>query len=53
MHPFIVGEVALGSVRDRQATLRLLASLPRLQPADDVEALHLVERHRLFSRGIG
>jgi predicted nucleic acid-binding protein len=30
MHPFVVGEIACGSLKDRQSLLELLHDLPRL-----------------------
>ena len=53
MHPFVLGELALGSVRNRGELLRLLARLPRVVVARDAEVLALIERAGLFGRGIG
>lgn len=52
-HPFVVGELACGSLRGRDAFLRLLAALPAATEATHAEVLQLVERHRLHGRGIG
>lgn len=52
-HPFVVGEIALGSLRDRQLVLESLSSLPQAPLADHGEVLFLVEERRLFSLGIG
>ena len=53
MHPFILGELACGSLRNRDETLRTLAALPRAAVATDDEALVMIERSRLMGRGLG
>jgi len=53
IHPYIVGEIGLGSLRRRGIVLRSLSSLPRASVATDREVLGFVERHALFGRGIG
>ena len=55
MHPFIVGEIACGSlsVGKRAAVLRLLQDLPQALVADDEELLGFVEHHALHGKGIG
>lgn len=53
MHSAVLGEIALGSLRQRDALLRDLADLPRAADAHDHEVLDFVERHRLFGLGIG
>ena len=52
-HPFVVGELALGGLRRREAVLQALLGLPRATVADDSEVLRLVEREQLFGIGIG
>lgn len=52
-HPHVIGEIALGSLRDRQGVLDLLCELPRARVASDEEVFALVERRQLFERGIG
>ena len=53
MHPFVVGELAMGSLADRRLRLRLWAAMPTLPIVPLEEVLMLVERRRLYSRGIG
>ena len=53
MHPFVVGEIACGSLRNRQALLELLQDLPAAVTATDDEALQFIERHALHGKGIG
>ena len=52
-HPFVIGELACGRLRQRRAILALLASLPQLPVAEHEEVLTLVERHSLMGSGIG
>ncbi|HVA13369.1 MAG TPA: type II toxin-antitoxin system VapC family toxin [Stellaceae bacterium] len=52
-HPFVIGELALGNLRQREIVLNALADLPRASVATDAEVLHFIERHALFGRGIG
>ncbi|HWP00816.1 MAG TPA: type II toxin-antitoxin system VapC family toxin [Methylococcus sp.] len=52
-HPFVVGELACGSLRNRAEVLRLLQDLPQTPVARDVEVLFFIEQHRLMGRGIG
>ena len=52
-HPFVIGELACGSLENRRELLELLAALPSTVVATDEEALHLIEQHRLMGRGIG
>ncbi|HEY1931776.1 MAG TPA: type II toxin-antitoxin system VapC family toxin [Acetobacteraceae bacterium] len=53
MHPFVIGELALGSLRHRDAFLSDLADLPRAIAADDNEVLRFIEAEALFNCGIG
>jgi hypothetical protein len=53
IHPFVIGELACGSMRRREAMLDDLGRLPSATTASHKEALHLVERYRLSGRGIG
>lgn len=52
-HPFVVGELALGNLRQREIVLDALLDLPRASVAADAEVLHFIDRHNLFGRGIG
>ena len=52
-HPFVIGELALGSLRQRDAVLAALRGLPSAVVADDAEVAGFIERHRLFGLGIG
>lgn len=52
-HPFIRGELACGTLRNRQEILSLLRDLPQAIVADQDEVLHLIEEHHLMGRGLG
>lgn len=52
-HPFIIGELACGSMIRRSEILQLLRRLPSVPVVENEEAMTFVERHRLMGRGIG
>ena len=53
MHPHVLGEIALGSLKNRRTVLPLLENLPQAPTAADRDVQTLIERRRLFGRGIG
>jgi predicted nucleic acid-binding protein len=53
VHPFVIGEIALGSLARREQTLRNLRRLPGAVTASDAEAMSLIEREQLLGLGIG
>jgi predicted nucleic acid-binding protein len=53
MHPAVIGEIALGSLRQRDLVLRMLAQLPQAITAGDAEVLRWIDAARLWGRGIG
>ena len=53
VHPFVIGEIACGDLRNRRVIVALLRRLPEVQKATDDEALAFVERRSLSGRGIG
>jgi len=53
IHPFVIGELALGSLAARKSTLLTLNDLPRLETAMEYEVLRFIETHALFGIGIG
>jgi hypothetical protein len=52
-HPFVTGEIALGSLKQRQTVLAALANLPQALVANDGEVLHFIDRNNLAGLGIG
>jgi predicted nucleic acid-binding protein len=53
MHPFVLGELACGSLHKRASILSDLGELPMAISADHGEVLEFLERHRLYAKGIG
>jgi predicted nucleic acid-binding protein len=53
MHPFVLGELACGNLKNRSEVLRLMGDLPAAPTATDPEALDFIERRALMGRGIG
>lgn len=52
-HPFVIGELSCGSIKNRRTILDLLCELPSSDIAEHNEVLKLIESHRLHSRGLG
>lgn len=52
-HPFVVGELALGNLRQREVVLSALSDLPSANIAADAEVLDFIGRQSLFGLGIG
>ncbi|MEI8252111.1 MAG: type II toxin-antitoxin system VapC family toxin [Synechococcus sp. ELA057] len=53
IHPWVIGELACGKLRNRGEVLELLQGLPAAIVASDSEVLLLIEREQLMGRGIG
>ncbi|MBI4691062.1 MAG: PIN domain-containing protein [Nitrospirae bacterium] len=52
-HPFIVGELACGNLKNRKEILSYLQSLPMAILAEDEEVLRFVENNQLMGKGLG
>jgi predicted nucleic acid-binding protein len=52
-HPFVIGELACGSLARRAEVLRLIEALPFAAVATHDEVLAFVERSRLHGSGLG
>lgn len=52
-HPFVIGEIALGSVSRRAEVLRLLARLAPAKAATHDETMIFIDRHKLANTGLG
>ena len=52
-HPFVTGEVALGSFKQRETLLEALQALPQAHVATDNEVLHFIGDQSLYGIGIG
>jgi len=53
MHPFVLGELACGNLKNRDEVLRLLGDLPAAPSVTAPEVLHFIEARHLMGRGIG
>lgn len=51
-HPYVIEELALGSIRERERVLGLLADLHTFPVVTHRELLELVDRRRLWGRGL-
>jgi predicted nucleic acid-binding protein len=52
-HPFVIGELALGALRQRDTILGALQDLPQVSVAHDGEILRFIGDQSLFGLGIG
>jgi predicted nucleic acid-binding protein len=53
MHPAVLGELACGTLPNRQKFISLWLTLPRVDEVSFEEALALVENSTLWGRGLG
>jgi hypothetical protein len=52
-HPFIVGELACGNLKNRNEIISLLQSLPMAPTIEFDEFLFFIDRHHLAGKGVG
>ncbi|MEL7491697.1 MAG: type II toxin-antitoxin system VapC family toxin [Pseudomonadota bacterium] len=52
-HPYVVGELALGSLKNRMTFIEMMKNLPSVKVADNEEVLDMIDARGLFSRGLG
>lgn len=52
-HPFVIGELACGNLRNRSEILSLLQELPMAVQGEYDEALQFIDHHQLMGKGIG
>lgn len=53
MHPHVLGEIALGSIRDRDQVLARFQILPVPSVAREGYVRFMIDEHRLWGTGIG
>jgi predicted nucleic acid-binding protein len=53
MHPYLVAELALGSLRNRQRTLAYLDRLARITVVTLSEVRQMIEARGVYAKGIG
>ena len=52
-HPFVIGELALGNLQQRDVILNTLNDMPRAKIATDEEVLAFINQNKLSGLGIG
>ena len=52
-HPWVIGELACGMLKNRTEILALFQALPEAQVAEQHEVLTFLESHKLFGLGLG
>jgi predicted nucleic acid-binding protein len=52
-HPFIVGELACGNLKNRGEILSLLQTLPVAIHAEHEEVMYFIENYSLMGKGLG
>jgi predicted nucleic acid-binding protein len=52
-HPFIIGELACGNLKNRNEIISLLQSLPMASTIEFNEFLFFIDRNHLMGKGIG
>jgi hypothetical protein len=52
-HPFIIGELACGNLKNRFEILHLIGTLPMAVHAEHNEVMRLIETRSLMGRGLG
>jgi predicted nucleic acid-binding protein len=52
-HPFIIGELACGNLKNRTTILSLLEALPMAFLVEHEEVLAFIENHNLMGKGLG
>ena len=53
MHPFVLGEIALGYLHPRKTVLDVLRRLPQCEVAEVDEVVEFIDRYQLFGTGLG
>jgi len=52
-HPFIIGELACGNIKNRDEIISLLQSLPTTSTIELNDFLYFIERNKLIGMGLG
>jgi predicted nucleic acid-binding protein len=53
MHPLVLGELACGNLKHRATILKSFVELPQAVAATHEESLVLLEKHKLWGKGMG
>jgi predicted nucleic acid-binding protein len=52
-HPFVIGELACGNLKQRSEILSLLCALPSVVLAEHNEVMDFIENQSLMGKGLG
>lgn len=52
-HPFIIGELACGNLKNRSEILSLLQALPMALHAEHEEVMRFIDNYNLMAKGLG
>ncbi len=52
-HPFVMGELACGTIKNRIEIMNLLRELPTVEVASQEEILVFIDKNRLMGKGLG
>lgn len=52
-HPFVIGELACGNLRNHNEIISRLTDLPKVPVAEHLEVMGFVAAHALMGRGLG
>lgn len=52
-HSLVIGELVCGNLKNRQEIISLLQSLPMAPQIEFDEYLYVIERYKLYGKGIG
>jgi len=53
LHPWVIGELACGDLKNRAELLEHLSNLMQVTQASDSEVMEFIERNKLYGRGVG
>ena len=52
-HPYIIGELACGNIKNRREIISLLQALPQTSLVEFEEYLFFIDQNQLYGKGIG
>lgn len=52
-HPFIIGELACGNLKNRPEILSLICALPVVTHAEHEEVMKFIENYHIMGKGLG
>lgn len=53
IHPFVIGELACGNLKNRTEIFHLLHALPETVEANHSEVMMFINKHKLYGQGLG